>query len=250
MTEKHFEKPSASFGSAPKEAGGFLAPFGVKVDPALLERALTHRSWAAENKGRDHNERLEFLGDSVLGFAVTTYLYKRYSKLSESELTRRRAAVVSTVALAQAARRINLGAYLYLSRGENDSGGRDKDSILADALEAVIGAVFLSTGIDTAKTFVLELLEPQLADIDFLAATIDPKSALQEIAAARALPLPQYLVTGTGPDHDRRYTATVELLGVVGIGRGTSKKAAEAAAARQAVLKLHEAELHRVNADA
>lgn len=224
--------------SPPSEPGGFLASFGVQVDPALLEQALTHRSWAYEHGGAPHNERLEFLGDSILGQAVTVKLYRDHPDLDEGELAKRRAALVSSVALAEIARAIDLGAQLRLGVGEERTGGRGKDSILADTVEAVIGAVYLSSDPDTAAAFVLRLIEPLLADPERFTVALDPKTSLQELAAARGLPHPQYAITSEGPDHDRRFTAVVELDGAVGTGVGTSKKAAELAAARDAVGQL------------
>ncbi len=204
----------------------------------LIDLALTHRSWAYEHDAAPHNERLEFLGDSILGQAVTVKLYRDYPKLSEGELAKRRAALVSTVALAEVARGIGLGAHLKLGIGEERTGGRDKDSILADTVEAIIGAVFLSTDPATANRFVLDLVQPLLADPERFTIALDPKTSLQEAAAERGLPNPTYEVTGEGPDHDRRYTARVELAGAVGIGVGTSKKVAELAAARDAIAQL------------
>ncbi|WP_449283553.1 ribonuclease III [Leucobacter sp.] len=213
-------------------------PFGLSVDPGLLQLALTHRSWAYEHGGAPHNERLEFLGDSILGQAVTVKLYRDYPELSEGELAKRRAALVSTVALAEVARGLGIGASLRLGRGEELTGGRDKDSILADAVEATIGAVFLSTGPAVADRFVLDLIAPLLADPERFTVSLDPKTSLQKEAARRGLPHPPYETTGSGPDHDRRYTARVTLDGATGVGRGTSKKVAELAAARDAVEQL------------
>ena len=217
------------------EPGGFLVPFGVAVDPELLQLALTHRSWAYEHGGAPHNERLEFLGDSILGQAVTVKLYRDYPTLSEGELAKRRAALVSTLALAEVARGLGIGSSLRLGKGEELTGGRDKDSILADTVEATIGAVYLSTSPAVADRFVLDLIEPLLADPDRFTAALDPKTSLQEEAARRGLPHPPYETTGTGPDHDRRYHAVVHLESVTGRGEGTSKKAAELAAARDAM---------------
>ena len=228
-------------GSPQGEPGGFLDALGVGVDPGLLELALTHRSWAYEHGGAPHNERLEFLGDAILGQAVTVRLFRDFPDLSEGALAKRRAALVSTVALAGIARSIGVGAQLRLGRGEELTGGREKDSILADAVEAIIGAVYLSTDPGTAERFVLDLVAPLLADAegfgDALAA-LDPKTTLQEEAAARGLPHPPYETTGEGPDHDRRYTARVTVGGVTGTGTSTSKKGAELAAARDAVERL------------
>ncbi|CAG7622006.1 ribonuclease III [Leucobacter soli] len=222
-----------------RETDGFLAPFDVSVDPDLLELALTHRSWAFEHGGAPHNERLEFLGDSILGQAVTVKLFRDFPDLDEGELAKRRAALVSTVALAEIARRIDLGAQLRLGVGEERTGGRGKDSILADTVEAIIGAVYLSTDPGTAADFVLQLVDPLLDDPERFTIALDPKTTLQELAAARGLPHPLYEVTSEGPDHDRRFTAHVELDGAAGRGVGTSKKAAELAAARDAVGQLY-----------
>ncbi|WP_429953004.1 ribonuclease III [Leucobacter rhizosphaerae] len=228
-------------GSPHGELGGFLDPFGVVVDPELLALALTHRSWAYEHGGAPHNERLEFLGDSILGQAVTVQLYRDFPSLSEGELAKRRAALVSTVALAEIARGLGLGESVRLGRGEELTGGREKDSILADTVEAVIGAVFLSTDAAIATRFVLDLIAPLLSDperfMDALNA-LDPKTSLQQEASNRSLPHPQYVTTGSGPDHDRRYTSRVELAGVTGRGVGKSKKTAELAAAQDAVTRL------------
>nr|WP_233613433.1 ribonuclease III [Leucobacter edaphi] len=204
----------------------------------MLELALTHRSWAYENGGTPHNERLEFLGDSILGQAVTVKLYGDYPELPEGELAKRRAALVSTAALAEVARGLGLGASLRLGKGEKQTGGRDKDSILADTVEAVIGAVFLSTDPATANRFVLDLVAPLLDDPNRFTTALDPKTSLQKEAARRGLPHPPYETEGSGPDHDRRYVSRVTLDGVTGKGRGTSKKAAELAAARDAVARL------------
>ncbi|WP_082305570.1 MULTISPECIES: ribonuclease III [Leucobacter] len=228
-------------GSPEGDPGGFLLAFGVRADPELIQLALTHRSWAYEHGSAPHNERLEFLGDSVLGQAVTVKLYETFPDFSEGELAKRRAALVSTVALAEVARQHGIGELLRLGKGEELTGGRDKDSLLADAVEAVIGAVYLSTDPATATRFVLDLIEPLLEDTDrFLESleALDPKTSLQQEASRRGLPHPPFETRGTGPDHDRRYTSRVVLDGIVGEGAGTSKKAAELAAARDAVNRL------------
>lgn len=225
--------------------GGFLHAFDVAVDQELLELALTHRSWAYEHGAAPHNERLEFLGDSILGQAVTVKLYREHPDLTEGELAKRRAALVSTLALAEVARGLDLGAELRLGKGEEQTGGRDKDSILADTVEAVIGAVFLSTDPDTAARFVLQLIDPLLDDPDRFTEVLDPKTALQKEAATRGLPSPAYDTEGTGPDHARVFTSTVRLGDVVGRGEGTSKKVAELAAARDAAAQLRAARAAR-----
>nr|WP_179560517.1 ribonuclease III [Microbacterium sp. AK009] len=204
---------------------------GVDIDPELLLLALTHRSWAYEHGGVPHNERLEFLGDAILGQAVTVRLYTRHPDLEEGQLAKRRASVVSTVALAEVARRIGLGEHVLLGRGEELTGGRRKDSILADATEAVIGAAYLSAGPDAATALVLRLVEPLLDDPERYGAAVDPKTSLQELAARRGFSPPAYEISATGPDHDRVFTARVRVGHMEARGTGTSKKYAEMAAA-------------------
>ncbi len=212
---------------------------GVEIDPELLVVALTHRSYAYENPGVLHNERFEFLGDTVLGQAVTVMLFHRFPDLDEGGLAKRRASLVSTLALAEIARAIGLGAFIRLGKGEELTGGDDKSSILADTLEAIFGAAFLSLGPEPARDLVLRLVEPLMDDPDRFGVTMDPKTALQELATARGFGAPSYSVTTEGPDHARRFTATVLLSGdAVGGGEGSSKKAAEAAAAIQAIAHL------------
>ena len=211
---------------------------GVDIDPELLSLALTHRSWAYEHGQVPHNERLEFLGDSVLGLAVTVRLFTGHPDLDEGALAKRRAAVVSTVALAEIARGIGLGEHVMLGRGEILTGGRDKDSILADTMEAIFGAAYLSAGPDAATGLVLRLVEPLLADPERYGAAVDPKTALQELAAHAGLQPPVYAVTSTGPDHDRRFTAHVAVGELTAEGAGTSKKLAEMSAALTAWREL------------
>lgn len=203
----------------------------VDIDPELLALALTHRSYAYEHGGLPHNERLEFLGDSVLGQAVTVMLFTTHPDLDEGQLAKRRASVVSTIALAEVARGIGLGEHLLLGRGEEQTGGRDKDSILADTMEAVFGAAYLSAGPDAATELVLRLTQPLLADPERYGAAMDPKTSLQELAARLGAAPPVYEVSATGPDHDRRFTARVTVGDVSRTGDGTSKKTAEMAAA-------------------
>lgn len=206
----------------------------VDIDPELLALALTHRSYAYEQGGIPHNERLEFLGDSVLGQAVTVMLFTTHPDLDEGQLAKRRASVVSTVALAEVARGIGLGEYLLLGRGEELTGGRDKDSILADTTEAVFGATYLSAGPEAATELVLRLTEPLLADPERYGAAMDPKTSLQELAARLGATPPLYQIISSGPDHDRRFTATVVVGDISMDGGGTSKKTAEMAAALSA----------------
>lgn len=240
----HTDEPSSERTVKPSntpegEFGGFLAPFGIQLPTDILQLALTHRSWAFENDGAPHNERLEFLGDSILGQAVTVKLFRDFPELSEGDLAKRRAALVSSAALAEIARRIELGPELRLGVGEERTGGREKDSILADAVEAVIGAVFIAAGAAVAEAFVLQLIEPLLADPERFTISLDPKTSLQEEASARGVPHPTYETVGEGPDHDRVYTARVTLEQVTGTGSGTSKKAAELAAARHALQQIY-----------
>ncbi|WP_345480869.1 ribonuclease III [Amnibacterium soli] len=215
-----------------------VATLGVAIDPGLLETALTHRSFAYEH-GTADNERFEFLGDSVLQRAVTMMLFERYPRDDEGALAKRRAGLVSTVALASVARRLGLGEHLRLGRGEVLTRGAEKPSILADAVEALIGAAFLSVGSEQAEAFVLRLVQPLVDDPASTGAVTDPKTALQEAAAQRGANPPVYEVTGTGPEHARVFTATVvvgEL--VTATGTGTSKKQAEVAAAWEAYRAL------------
>lgn len=209
------------------------------LDTELLQLALTHRSFAFENGGIPHNERLEFLGDSILGQAVTVMLYTEYPDVSEGELAKRRASLVSTVALAEVARNLELGQYVFLGRGEELTGGRDKASILADTVEAIIGAVYLGTGPAEATALVLRLVAPLKADPMRFGASMDPKTSLQEAAAERGAPSPIYAITSTGPDHNKVFVATVTVGDhVTASGRGTSKKVAEMAAALDAWTQL------------
>ncbi len=214
---------------------------GVSIDPTLLELALTHRSFAYENGGIGHNERLEFLGDSILGQAVTVMLYSENPGLDEGELAKRRASLVSSVALAEVARAIDLGSSLRLGKGEEQTGGRDKSSILADTLEAIIGAAYLDLGGDAATVLVLRLIRPLLENPDRFGAAMDPKTSLQELSTRLGRGLPVYAVTDSGPDHSKRFHAVV-LLGQeeISSGDGTSKKQAEMAAALDAWALLQE----------
>lgn len=215
-----------------------LETLQVEIDDALLTRALTHRSYAYENGGLPTNERLEFLGDSILGFVVANTLFRRFDDLQEGELSRRRAAVVSTVALARRASDWGVGDYLLLGKGEQNTGGHTKPSLLADVMEALIGATFLAQGFDAAEQLVLRIVGPNLDNIDALAAEMDPKTSLQELTQAQGIGTPHYELTSTGPDHDRVYRATVTAGSATGTGEGTTKKHAEAAAALEAWHKL------------
>lgn len=212
----------------------------IEVDPALLLLALTHRSYAYEHGGIPTNERLEFLGDSILGQAVTVKLFRDHPDLDEGALAKRRASLVSSVALAEVGRSIGLGPYIRLGRGETMTGGADKPSILADTVEAIIGAVYLDAGGDAATAFVLRLIAPLLRDPERFGAAMDPKTSLQEIAARRSAPPPVYTVTESGPDHNKHFIATVSVGELVqASGEGSSKKQAEMAAALEAWTELN-----------
>lgn len=205
-----------------------LKRLGVDIDPGTLRLALTHRSYAYEHGGIPTNERLEFLGDSVLGFAVTDHLYSQYPDLPEGDLAKRRSAVVSTRALAGIARSLGIGEFILLGQGEKLTNGKDKSSILADTMESLIGATFLNHGIETARQMVMRLIGPLLQDVEVLGAGTDWKTAIQEIAAARKLGTIEYRVTGSGPDHARTYVAVLHIGGKpYGEGTGPSKKEAE-----------------------
>jgi ribonuclease-3 len=211
----------------------------MSVDPELLDRALTHRSYAYEQGGLPTNERLEFLGDSVLGLIVTEHLFVTYPDLSEGQLAKLRAAVVNSRALADIARHLDLGAVIHLGRGEESTGGRDKSSILADTMEAVIGAVFLQHGVDAARGFVHHLFDPLMAEVATRGAGLDWKTSLQELTASASMGVPEYVVTETGPDHQKLFTAVARVAGEdYGQGRGRSKKEAEQEAAATAWRRL------------
>ncbi|MBK5239257.1 MAG: ribonuclease III [Actinomycetales bacterium] len=215
---------------------------GVTIGEELCELALTHRSFAYENGGIAHNERLEFLGDSILGQAVTVMLFTENPSLEEGDLAKRRAALVSTTALAAIARRIGLGKFIRLGNGEELTGGRDKDSILADTMEALIGAAYLSNGGEAATELVLRLVRPLLADEYRFGAAMDPKTSLQERVAKLGSEAPSYVIVADGPDHARVFTATVTVGSLVSAeGIGTSKKHAEMAAALTAWTMLENA---------
>ena len=193
-----------------------------------------HRSWCAEHAGHPSNERLEFLGDSVLGVVVTDHVYRVYPELDEGALTEIRKTVVNSVALAEVAEGLGVGEHLLLGRGEELSGGREKPSILADAMEAIIGATYLASGIEGATTLVIGILGARLATAQTDGA--DHKSRLQEMSAALFSLPPRYEVEATGPDHARTFYVTATVAGVAyGKGEGRSKKQAEQAAARAAV---------------
>lgn len=205
------------------------------LDADLLLQALTHRSYAYEHGGLPTNERLEFLGDAVLGLVVTEALFRTHPQLSEGQLAKLRAAVVNARALASVGRAIGVGSYVRLGRGEESTGGRDKSSILADTVEALIGAVYLDAGWSVAAGLVHRLFDPLLDAAADLGAGLDWKTSLQELAAAEGLGAPQYLLEDTGPDHRKTFTARVRVgPRIYGEGAGPSKKEAEQRAAETA----------------
>ena len=220
------------------KAAALDAVLGVDLPAALATQALTHRSYAYENGGLPHNERLEFLGDAVLELVVTEYLYSAYPDRPEGDLAKIRASLVNTYALADIARELGpggLGAHLRLGRGEELTGGRDKHSILADTLEAVFGAVYLTHGLEPARTLIERIIGERLQVVPTLGAALDWKTSLQEKCASRGRPKAHYDITATGPDHDKRFTAVV-FVGEdrLGEGVGRTKKEAEQKAAEQA----------------
>ena len=211
------------------------------LDPSLLRLALVHRSFQSENEEPESNERLEFLGDAVLGWIIADHSFRRLPGDPEGRLSDLRQAVVNTHALADRAREIDLGSFVLLGHGESTGGGRDKESILADTFEAVIGAVYLDGGDRAAQEFVVSRLsasvEATIPELD----TVDAKTALQELCTEHGWNPPHYATDGEGPDHDRTFTAHVTVNGKVrGTGTGRSKKAAEQVAARQAFAALND----------
>ncbi len=215
-----------------------MKTLGVELDDELLTLALTHRSYAYENGGLPPNERLEFLGDSVLGLVITDHLYQNHPELPEGQLAKLRASVVNMHALASVARRLGeggLGSYVLLGRGEELTGGRDKASILADGLEALLGAVYLEHGIDVVRDLIHRLFEPLLDEAPQRGAGLDWKTSLQELTAAATLGVPEYRVDEQGPDHRKEFSAHVLVGGEeLGTGDGRTKKEAEQKAAEAA----------------
>jgi ribonuclease III len=235
--DRFSEAPPVEGGAVPKPSRADLcALLGVPdLDTDLLDRALTHRSYAYENGGLPTNERLEFLGDSVLGVVITESLYLAHPDLSEGRLAKLRAAVVNARALADVARTLGLGEHILLGRGEESTGGRDKSSILSDTVEALIGAVYLDKGFAVATDVVHRLFDPMMDAAADLGAGLDWKTSLQELAADYALGVPEYLIRDSGPDHAKTFVARVRVGdGVYGHGTGKSKKEAEQQAAETA----------------
>jgi ribonuclease III len=215
---------------------------GVRFkDASLREMALTHRSYAFENGLANNNERLEFLGDAVLGIVVTDMAFREFAEMPEGELAKLRAAIVNMGALAEVARDLGLGAFILLGKGEEMSGGRDKSSILADALEALLGAIYLDRGLAAARKLIVRLFRPRMIAYVRGEGDRDYKTILQELASADLHALPEYRISERGPDHQKEFTATVFLAGKEwGSGMGRSKKEAEQQAAHEAYVRLTE----------
>jgi ribonuclease-3 len=213
--------------------GKFL---GVEIEPQLLELALTHRSYSYENGRGPNNERLEFLGDAILGFLVTSHIHDHFSDMDEGNLTKLKNAVVSAPALAQAASSINLGEYLLLGKGEIQTGGREKMNLLADTFEAVLGAAYVSKGLEAAKTIVDHHIIPLLDSAEDLLLSADPKTTFLESMQQQGKAVPVYQTTHEGPDHDRTFFANLLIDGqVIASASGRSRKQAETNAAIKAL---------------
>ncbi|MCF8525412.1 MAG: ribonuclease III [Rhodoluna sp.] len=209
---------------------------GVEIEPQLLELALTHRSYSYENGRGPNNERLEFLGDAILGFLVTSHIHDHFSDLDEGNLTKLKNAVVSAPALAQAANSINLGEYLLLGKGEIQTGGREKMNLLADTFEAVLGAAYVSKGLEAAKTIVDQHILPLLDSAEDLLLSADPKTTFLESMQQQGKAVPVYQTTHEGPDHDRTFFANLLIDGqVIASASGRSRKQAETNAAIKAL---------------
>ncbi|MFY1621253.1 ribonuclease III [Micromonospora sp. WMMD736] len=220
------------------DRAALLAALGVDLPDELLTMALTHRSYSYEHGGLPTNERLEFLGDAVLGLLIVDELFHRHPDSPEGELAKLRNSIVNTQALAGVGRDLTadgLGAYLLLGKGEENSGGADKSSILADGVESLLGAIYVQHGLATTRQVVLRLFS-QLIDIaPTLGAGLEWKSSLQELTSARGLGVPKYVVSAEGPDHDKEFTAVVLVADKeYGRGMGRSKKEAELRAAADA----------------
>lgn len=212
---------------------------GVEIEPQLLELALTHRSFSYENGRGPNNERLEFLGDAILGFLVTAHIHDHFSDLDEGELTKLKNAVVSAPALAEAATSLDLGSYLLLGKGEIQTGGREKQNLLADCFEAILGAAFVSKGMDAASVIVGKFILPMLANPRALLDSADPKTTLLELLQSKGKAQPIYEITHDGPDHDRTFSAKLLIDGeVVASADGRSRKLAETNAAIKALAIL------------
>jgi ribonuclease-3 len=210
-------------------------------DASLREIALTHRSYAFENELATNNERLEFLGDAVLGIVVTDMAFREFADMPEGDLAKLRAAIVNMGALSEVARDLGLGRFILLCKGEEMTGGRDKSSILADSFEALLGAIYLDRGLEAARKLIVRLLRPRMIAYVRGEGERDYKTILQELASADLHALPEYRISERGPDHQKEFTATVYLGGTSwGSGLGRSKKEAEQQAAHEAYVRLTE----------
>ena len=218
------------------DSSDLLKRLGVDIDPGAFQHALTHRSYSFEHPEYPNNERLEFLGDSVLSLAIAEEVYRRYPELPEGELVKRHHIVVSTKSLAAIARSLDVGPHILLGVGEARTGGADKDSLLADTMEAIFGACYMSLGREAARELVLRFVAPQLDNETVMEAGRDYKTELQEAAAAARAGEVRYSVSGEGPDHARIYTA-VAYVDEKALGEATasSKKEAERLAAALAL---------------
>ncbi|HJF13911.1 MAG TPA: ribonuclease III [Enteractinococcus helveticum] len=231
MTNSAHSKPNISW-AAENTIEHLSKHLGVSFDPEMLRLALTHRSYAFEHDGLPTNERLEFLGDAVLGVLVTDYLYKTFSDEAENELAKKRASIVSTFALAYVARGIDLGSYIFLGAGEIRTHGGNKDSILADTFEALIGATYLHAGFDGAWTIVKQHVIPLLDNEHIMGAGKDWKTQVQIAVDKKGLGPIEYRIEGTGPDHDRTFRATLVVGGkTYATAQAKTKKDAERLAA-------------------
>ena len=212
---------------------------GLEVDPKLLDLAFTHRSFAYESGGLPTNERLEFLGDSVLGLVVTEELYKRFPDLAESKLSPLRSGVVNMKALAEISKQLELGQYLKIGKGEEATHGREKNSILSDSLEALVGAIYLQFGYEKTAKVVADWFLPQIENVKAQGAIVDPKTTLQELSSKLGLGKLDYEIKQSGPDHDKDFVARALINGnLYPPGFGKSKREAEQEAAKLALLEL------------
>ena len=230
--EQALEEAFAAIDTAP-----LLASLDVELDESFLRLALTHRSFANEHGHLPNNERLEFLGDAVLGLSIAARLYEKYPTRPESDISKMRASIVSRFGRADIAREMGLGAFILLGKGEANSNGRDKDSILADTTEALFGAIYLQHGFETARRVILALFAEKVDAAVSTRNHMDWKTSLQELCAERKLPTPEYSATSTGPEHNQVFTAQVHVDGqLLGEGVGPNKKQAEQQAAEKATL--------------
>ena len=223
-------------------------------DTGYLEQALTHSSYAHENRSMDleHNQRLEFLGDAVLELVISDYLYRKYPEYPEGTLTKVRAGIVYEPSLAEIARSLNLGEFLLMGKGEERSGGRERPSILADAMESLIGAVYMDKGIDTASKFIMDRLEPVIERVVRDGGIIaDYKTHLQELVQKKSDSSLSYeIMEEYGPDHCKTFVAGVRYKGELwASGTGRTKKEAEQAAAKDSLEKLNSGEIEFINGD-